>query len=355
MRDLPPARIIFGVCSIIGFCLLLARWIYSGNAAGFFVTLIMASLFLLRWRVPELRFTIVIDVALCVVIYPLALVLPMFWAMYYRVYFMVLAAIYVFAVWDFTGALYALLGGLAGLFLGLWEQEYRKVLSTRDTEVVRFYHLQSMQADLVTATAQIERMTAVSERARIAREIHDNAGHEIIAAYISLQAVRAGLTGEAQSTLDLFDAALQRLDSGTDRIREAVHNLAPVTALGVETLQAVCARFPAAPIQFNAFGDTNHVPIFVWNTLETCLNEALTNAVRHARPNTVTVTLDTTPRLIRLCIENDGLDAYTTNKHMGVGLRNLRYRAAAIGGSLAIDPGEVFKVICVIPIKEENP
>jgi two-component system, NarL family, response regulator LiaR len=80
-------------------------------------------------------------------------------------------------------------------------------------------------------------MTAVSERARIAAEIHDNAGHEIIGAYMSLQTARELLSDSNTEALDLYDMALGRLDSGVNKIREAVHNLSPLTALGVEALK----------------------------------------------------------------------------------------------------------------------
>ena len=354
MRRQFPVKIIFALCSALGFGLLFFRWIVGGEVAGFFIFLLMLSLFMLRWRFPWLGFTTVIDAWICVIFYPLALVLPMFWAMYYRVYYAAAAFFFMLVVWDFTGGLYAALGGIAGLFLGLWEREYKKGLTVRDTEVGRFYDLQVLQRDLVSATAQIERMTLISERARIAREIHDNAGHEIVAAYISFQALRDNLVADNIEAAVLFDTALERLDKGAERIREAVHNLAPITALGVETLEKTCADFPVLPVAFTLFGDTNVVPMHIWNTLDACLNEALTNATRHARPRRVDVLLEVTPKLVRLCVENDGLDAYTPPRGMGAGLRNLRYRAAVIGGSLAIDAGDVFKLICVIPIKKEE-
>jgi signal transduction histidine kinase len=84
--------------------------------------------------------------------------------------------------------------------------------------------------------------------------------------------------------------------------------------------------------------------------LEPCLNEALTNAARHAKPQKVSVTIDATANLIRLCVENDGFIKAISK--MGAGLRNLRHRAAAVGGSVTIDAGETFKLICVIPLKE---
>jgi len=285
--------------------------------------------------------------------------------MYHRMYVAGLALLYFVYARDWVAGSVAALGALAGLFLGLWERERGLRWRARDTEAGRYYELEAVQRDLLSATAQVERMTLVSERARIAREIHDNAGHEIVAAYITMQTLRAGVQeGEALDTdaLVLFDAALERLDAGAQRIREAVHNLAPVTALGVESLEEVCRRFPHGPVVFTVFGDTAHVPVYVWNALESCLNEALTNIAKHARAHRVSVTIDATAQLVRLCVENDGVHPFhgsdkkerTRPFAMGSGLRNLRHRMATIGGNLAVDPGETFKVICVAPIRESE-
>jgi len=300
---------------------------------------------------PKLSYTVLLDVVACMIFFPFALGLALFSAMYYRRYWAVLAMA-VLTVDLYVGAVVAL-SSLAGLFLGLWEKERGTGLKWRDIEAERFYELESLQSDLIAATAQIERMSIVSERARIAREIHDNAGHEIVAAYMSLQTAREVMGNADPDALALYDAALERLDKGANRIREAAHNLAPVTALGVEALQETCRRFTATPVDFKTFGDTARVPVHVWSVLETCLNEALTNAARHAPRTNVIVNLDATPKLARLSVENKS--SGTKKSRMGNGLRNLRHRAIAIGGSLSVSHDEIFRVICVIPlIKEET-
>ena len=213
-------------------------------------------------------------------------------------------------------------------------------------------------------------MAGISERTRIARDIHDNAGHEIVAAYISFQAIRKLLGSEKiefdqkVKILEMFDNSLQRLHNGTGKIHETAHNLQSTTQLGVDSLSEVCRGFPLCPIDFRAFGDTSRIPIYVWTVLISCLNECLTNVVRHSRAETVKVTLDATHYIVRLCVENEGVLGVQHGVD-GIGLRNLRNRANAIGGSLSVNagrkaeqfpgsgttrPSEVFRVICVIPI-----
>jgi len=343
----------------LGFGLLSLRWVLlSVDMTGFLLMLVMLCTAGLRWRFPQiewLKWSAVLDGVLCAIFYPWALVLAMFTGMYYRVYFLV---VLVLATFDIYLGAAAVLAGLCGVFLGKWDREREQAFNLRDNEAGRYYELESLQSDLKSATTQVERMTAISKRARIAREIHDNAGHEIVAAYMSLQTAREVLEAvldpadDAADVLSLYDSALERLESGANRMREAVHNLAPVAVLGVEALKETCERFPATNVEFIVFGDTSHVPVHVWSVLEPCLNEALTNAIRHAKPRKITVNLDAAPHLVRLCVENDGV--VPRKSKMGHGLRNLRHRVAATGGSLAVDTGEMFRVTCVIPIKRQK-
>jgi signal transduction histidine kinase len=102
--------------------------------------------------------------------------------------------------------------------------------------------------------------------------------------------------------------------------------------------------------------------------LEPCLKEGLTNAARHGAPGKVSVTLDIGPRIVRLCVHNEaggsaglgvGAGAAGPAEHgearaevQGLGLRNLRQRARAVGGSLTTDTSNGFRLICVLPLSE---
>jgi signal transduction histidine kinase len=297
---------------------LFASWIGSGEATGFIPIIALGIMTVLRLRLPMLWPTIFID-GMALIILNEYLVMSVF--------------------------------VISELFFRAWDAERKRGLEMRDAQAGKYYELERLQGDMLTATSQIERMTVASERARIAREIHDNAGHEIVGAYISLQAAREMLSDETPDVLKLYDTALDRLDTGVKKIREAVHNLAPLTALGVETLRETCDKFPVCEVRFATYGDLSTIPIYCWNLLESCLNEVLTNIMRHADAKQVKVDLDATPNLVRLAIENDG--AKECVKAAGIGLRNLRHRAAGVGGNISIDEGKTFRVICVVPMNSE--
>jgi len=354
----PSPKLCFMLFYSAGIGLLFVLWLYQGETAGFFPLLFMVVTGLLRWRVPKAKHTVWIDIIVCAIFVlflgaPVFLfALPLFSAMYLSVYQAVFGMLFVLVDVQPQQILVLVLSLLCGLLLSLWEQDVQKKLVLRDNQAERYYELENAQSDQLAALSQIERLTTVAERTRIAREIHDNAGHEIVAAYISLQTARELMGNVDPEVLELYDAALLRLNSGADKIRQAVHNLSDASFIGVESLAETCRGFPVCPVEFRAWGDSSIIPVYVWNMLEAALNESLTNVARHANATHVTVSLDTTPHIVRLCVENNGAAKTGISRPMGSGLRNLRHRAAAIGGSLAVDAGEAFRVICVIPIKK---
>jgi len=357
------SEITFLICIVTGFAMMFALWIAESELTGFFLLLSLALLSLLRWRFPKLSATVVIDGVLCLLMMPMwsyasyALVLVMFQGMYRRFYPILIAGMislyiaYTIEYLSLPFALLVVLGAVSGLFLALWEQAQAQMFTLRDAQADKYYQLKETQTDLLSTLPQVERMTAISERARIARDLHDNAGHEIVAAYISLQTLRDLLGGEDADVIELYDAALARLESGVDKIRETAHNLQTVTPLGVEQLLETCNRFPVCPVNFKVYGDTSKIPIYIWTMLEACLNESLTNVSRHSRASYVKVTLDVTQHIVRFCIENNGAEG--SRGTLGNGLRNLRHRIISIGGTLSVQAGEVFSVVCVVPLGEQ--
>jgi len=356
MKNVSPT-LCFIVCKVLGFSLLFAFWLRSSDIAGFFLILTLVGMSLLRQRMPNLKPTVIIDIVACIMINSYweysayALALPLFQAMFLGFYPALIVFLYLIPAFSPMFMVLLLFAAVSGFYLRLWQTERSEKFKLRDKSAERYYDLENLQNGLTTALSQVERMTSVAERARISRDIHDNAGHEIVAAYISLQTARAMLEDANPEGLELYDAALNRLDLGANKIREAVHNMSAAVSLGVENLQSICDRFPIN-VEFQSFGDTSKVPVHVWVMLEACLNECLTNVARHANATRTSVNLDVTPYIIRFCIENDGVSK--KSEIAGRGLSNLRHRAVAIGGNLSVYSEEVYRVICVIPIDQRG-
>lgn len=345
----------------LGIFLLYLLWVKTDRGlAGLFLLLALLTLMLLRWRFPRLKWTLVIDQLVVIGVYFLwenssyALALGVFEAAYFGCPFLMLPAVFFAAIYRPEVLLILLLiqSAFAGIALWGWCRQQEAAFRRMDEERRRYYETEGLKEELLMANVQVARMAELSERSRIAREIHDNAGHEIVAAYMSFQTVEALPDSHTVEAQELFHEGMERLEAGIDKIREAVHNLTPLAQIGVDVLRERCEKFPYCPVAFAVYGDSTKVSVYLWTILEACLKEALTNILRHADAVEIRVTLDITPHIVRLCVENDGV-----KKEMGqggLGLRNLQQRAAAVGGNISTDLSDCFRLVCVLPLEEKG-
>jgi len=148
----------------------------------------------------------------------------------------------------------------------------------------------------------------------------------------------------------MFVKAKERLSNSAFQLRETVHNMKPIRTMGIDSLNEICNQFTHCPINFQIYGDTSIVPVYLWSILEPCLKEALTNLTRHAKATKVEVSLVVSRHIVRLSVYNDGVSS--RNYNAGIGLRNLRQRAKSVGGNVSIDTTDGFRLICVLPIEE---
>ena len=201
--------------------------------------------------------------------------------------------------------------------------------------------LQASERDMKNAA----RLAQMNERARIAQEIHDHVGHEITGASIALQAAVKLYEKNDLRAGELLAQCQGRLESASAHLRETVHNLKPAQTPGAETLRALCESFDFCPVRFTAAGDLENVAH--WDLLAANLKEALTNVSRHSSAGLVTVKLDGNVAYIRMMVADDGKPGRPFQP--GLGLSGMRERVRAAGGTLTINAGEGFSIVCVLP------
>lgn len=345
----------FILCKVFGFGWLLTFHIAIDRPDDFFLILALITLFILRLRIKNTELTLLLDFSLIVFTASwwtpatYALFLTLFEAVYRKKYMALLALIYVTLLPEVDLPLLTL-SILSGFFLGSWEDEKVAEQQKRFGLHQSVHQLEDLNQELADSINVAERSATLAERARISRDIHDNAGHDIIAANLAFQSLRGLLESESEDVLEMYDATLKRLSSGVDKIRDILHNQIPTNVASVEQLQTICANFTTCSISFRHHGNAEQIPAYLWHAFSMCLKESLTNVTRHSSASFVKVELDIAPHIARLFIENDGVSQGASTP-AGRGISNLRYRIHAVGGNLSTtkDNG-MFRVICVVPI-----
>jgi len=349
---------------LAGMLLLCGLWLSApGSEVGLILVLALAILGFARWRFALPAWTTLVDQAAGAVVaafsWPsaaFAFALPAFDACLAArpAYALpILVALFVLRAWSLPVAAALAAAALAGFAVHLWSVQLQGARAVADRDRRERYEQESLQSQLLAANLLVARMAGIAERARIARALHDHAGHEITAAGLALDAYR-GLRDEGDPQADeLLAEARRRIADGMAILRRTARGIAPESAVGVGALAEICRRFSACPVAFVAHGDTAAVPVHAWGVLEPCLKEALTNATRHEAPGRIDVTLDVGPHIVRLSVHHPVRGQLGHGR--GLGLRSLAQRAEAVGGSIAIDARDGFRLVCVLPLGRDEP
>ena len=221
------------------------------------------------------------------------------------------------------------------------EREQERMRRTRDELQERALALEARNRDLADRQDYEVELATLAERARIAREIHDNVGHQLTRASLQTEALRVVHANEPGVAADFADVK-RTVDEALQLVRASVHALNDNAAnLSVQLERIVKgARSDGGPqIELEVLAE--HAPANVANCFAAILREALSNTIRHARAQNVTVRCMEHPSFYQLIVTDDGAGAIKTDNRgvtEGMGLGSMRERVEALGGTFTAGP-----------------
>lgn len=221
------------------------------------------------------------------------------------------------------------------------EREQERMRRTRDELQERALALEARNRDLADRQDYEVELATLAERARIAREIHDNVGHQLTRASLQTEALRVVHANEPGVAADFADVKYT-VDEALQLVRASVHALNDnATNLSVQLERIVeGARSDSGPqIELEVLAE--HAPANVANCFAAVLREALSNAMRHAHAKTITVRCMEHPSFYQLIVTDDGaggIQASGRGAAEGMGLASMRERIEALGGTFTAGP-----------------
>lgn len=221
------------------------------------------------------------------------------------------------------------------------EREQKRMRRTRDKLQERALALEARNRDLADRQDYEIELATLAERARIAREIHDNVGHQLTRASLQAEALRVVHADEPGVAVDFADVK-RTVDEALQLVRASVHALNDnAVDLSVQLERIVeGARSDGGPqIELEVLAE--HAPANVANCFAAVLREALSNTMRHACAQTVTVRCMEHPSFYQLIVTDDGVGGTQTGGRgvaEGMGLGSMRERVEALGGTFTAGP-----------------
>jgi signal transduction histidine kinase len=264
----------------------------------------------------------------------------------------------------------ALFGGIVGMLAWRTARSQALVESYRDRRdqlSAASQRLRELNADLAHRAELEVRLATADERSRIAREIHDNAGHLLVRAVLQAEALAAADPALAGRLAPLAAT----LDTAMDTIRQSVHDLAAealdleahLASLGDGTGLRVTVDYQAGPL-----------PPEVTRAFIAIAREAVANTLRHSDARTTRIAVADRPGFHQLTMHDDGSTASAASPRVppgpapgparagahagtgpsadagrGLGLAAIEDRARALGGVSRVSWDRGFRVFVSVP------
>ncbi|OPH48469.1 two-component system sensor histidine kinase/response regulator [Paenibacillus ferrarius] len=202
---------------------------------------------------------------------------------------------------------------------------------------------------------RIEELTLIEERSRLSHELHDTIGYALTSLIVGVESLRSSVS---DSQIGKIDSLVGIAQHSLIDIRKHLHQLShsPLSHTLSELLQQLTEDFKKSTgltVNFRVIGSETLVMQKINICLYRCLQESLTNAVRHGKASVISVQLHFHSQQLRLQIEDNGIGMEEIQ--FGFGLGGMKERLELFHGTLSVhsESGQGTFVICNIPLQTE--
>jgi two-component system NarL family sensor kinase len=211
--------------------------------------------------------------------------------------------------------------------------------------LISLTELRAADAKLTLLTRKVVR-SQEEERAWLSRELHDGTSQTLVSVKLLTESALEGLPAQDKAVRPMLKRALERINDALGDVRSISHRLRPaeLDTLGLCTALRQLGEEMCDPASTTfallACDEPADLPEEIKTTLFRVSQEALTNVRKHADATHVRMALESDADGLHLRIEDDGRgfdsQAVTLHPRRGIGLRNMRERLVAIGGTLLV-------------------
>jgi len=205
-------------------------------------------------------------------------------------------------------------------------------------------HEIDLVGQLRAAQAGLAERARAEERNRIARELHDVIAHTLTVLLLHVTSARLAVEHDLADAAHALAEAERLGRESLAEVRQAVGMLhrdgdtSPAAPLpGADGVPTLVERFRSAgaDVTLAIDGDTGQLPATTGLAVYRIVQEALTNAARHAPGSPTAVRLAVDADAVRLAVDS----AAEPGTGTGVGVLSMRERAESLGGSCQAGPG----------------
>ena len=216
--------------------------------------------------------------------------------------------------------------------------------------------LNESKVELEKAYAELEEVTALKERQRIAKDIHDTAGHSITTVIMQTESAKRIIDSNPDEAKSKIVAANLQAKHALEQLRNSVHLLSGVQenmTLKSALLAIIHESMDGTGIIIRSEIEDLSVGEKKYRFLCNALREGISNGIRHGGATAFWFELKCADGKLRFLLSDNG-NGVDGKVEMGFGLRMMQERACALGGVLTIITGleEGFEFRLELPMDE---
>jgi signal transduction histidine kinase len=236
---------------------------------------------------------------------------------------------------------------------------FTDIVTARSEEIVSLMEVVAGQIgasiDQLSATEQLKAIAASEERIRLARDLHDGVLQSLTGIRLEIRAVAGALNGDAARSRDRLAAIERALAIEQRELRFFISGLgspASLEPLGdgdtlASRLHALRERIALewkVPVTIRIAHGPNSLPESLEQAIPLMVHEAIVNALKHAEPSRVSVTIEGGPSELRIIVADDGHGFpfrgrydHTALAETEVGPKSLLERVTSLGGRMSVE------------------
>lgn len=182
----------------------------------------------------------------------------------------------------------------------------------------------------------------LTERNRIARELHDSIGHALSSSILQVEALKVISDNGLSKSLNLLQ---NTLNTGMNDIRNNIHNLYNESFDLESRIQTICDEIPNLNIQLE-FQLEDNLPYDLKFDILSVIREAITNCIKHSNATELKIRLLNQPRFYSIIIKDNGSDYNEIDRlsSKGIGLLSMEEIAYKYNGFLNYEFDNGFKI-----------
>lgn len=214
------------------------------------------------------------------------------------------------------------------------------------------------KAELEEAYKEISRTAVYEERNRIAKDIHDNAGHSMTTVIMQTEAAKLLIDSDPEEAKNRIISANIQAKNALEQMRESVHLLAGKTdeySLKSEIEEIIAQTIDGTELKIRCNIEEivldSEKSRFICNSVKECL----VNGIRHGRATAFFIEMKKEFSNVTLLVSDNGSGVEGKLKE-GFGLKGIREKAEKLGGrcSFSSEVGEGFETEITIPAQDKD-